>query len=307
MQRAIGIASCGLVCGLVLAAKAAGADQDQPPAAPEESNYERLWDEPKAISFQPHNQSFAMFTHTNTPDNAPTSPNPDNRVPPTYDLNQGEAKFQISFKTLALSERLLPYRNSLWFGYTQQSYWQIFDGEHSRPFRESNYEPELIFSHRMSDPGSASPGLRVAFLNLGVVHQSNGQSDPRSRSWNRVYGQVALVDRLSGDSSYAVLLRPWWRFPENRATDDNPDITHYLGYGEIEALYWKGHYLVSLLARKRSIQADLSTPLPFLTAEAAHSLQLHFQVFTGYGESLIDYNQRHTTIGMGIAVPYGLE
>jgi phospholipase A1 len=250
-----------------------------------------------------------LFTHTDHPNNAPTSPNPSDRVTPTYDLLQGEAKFQFSFKALVFRDATfgLAGKNNLWFAYTQQSHWQLFDAAHSRPFRESDYEPELILSHPLNDLDATVLGMRPAFANLAFVHQSNGQSDPRSRSWNRIYAQLGLYRDFPGDSSFAVLLRPWWRFREAPETDNNADITHYLGYGDIEALYWNGPYLVSVLARVRSVQLDVSRRLSSMKSEnQARSLQLHLQLFTGYGESLIDYNQAHTTIGLGLSVPYGL-
>jgi len=250
-----------------------------------------------------------MFTYTNVPDNAPYSPNPTNRVPASYDLQRGEGKFQFSLKTLVLPSNTLLFgeRDSLWLAYTQQSYWQIFDAAHSRPFRESNYEPELIYSRRLGSLQPSGLGWQPAFANLGFVHQSNGQSDPRSRSWNRVYAQLGFVQRWSGEKSLALMLRPWWRVPESAANDNNPDIGHYLGHGDVECQYWHGQQLLTVLARSRALQVDYSTPLLLLDPRSPkeQSLQLHLQLFTGYGESLIDYNQRHTTLGVGFSVPYG--
>lgn len=281
-------------------------EPDQPVQAA--TPLEHLWAEPETIGFQAYQQSYLMVTRTDQPNNAPTSPNPDNQVPFTYDLQHTEIKFQFSLKAVVLPKTVIGHDNSMWFGYTQQSYWQAFDAGHSRPFVESNYEPELIFSHGFSAGESSASGWRPVFLNFGLQHQSNGQSDPRSRSWNRAYAQLGMVDRLSADDSLAVLVRPWWRFREDPAGDNNPDITDYLGHGDVECLYWHDDHLLSVLLRVRALQADLSTPLLFLNKgrPKARALQLHLQLFTGYGESLIDYNQRHTTVGIGVSVPYGL-
>ena len=280
------------------------------PSGRERTHLLRLWsDEAKPISFEAYKQSYLMFTYTDRPDSAPTSPNPDNRVAPAYELQKEQAKFQFSLKTLVFRDLTFGHggKNNLWFAYTQQSYWQIFDAGHSRPFQESDYEPELILSHPMDDLDASVIGMRPAFFNLGLVHQSNGQSDPRSRSWNRAYGQLGLYRVFDDDSSLALLLRPWWRIREAPETDDNHDITRYLGYGDIEALYWSGPYLVSVLARIRSVQLDISRRVPFMGgSDQSRGLQLHLQLFTGYGESLIDYNQAHTTVGFGVSVPYGL-
>jgi phospholipase A1 len=268
----------------------------------------RLWSEPNTIGFQPYQQSYLLVTDTDDPNNAPTSANPVDRVPFTHDLQHAQIKFQFSLKAVLLPEKVIGHDDSVWFGYTQQSYWQAFDAGNSRPFTESNYEPELIFSHSFAPDAASASGWSPVFLNLGLQHQSNGQSDPRSRSWNRAYAQLGMNDRISAEESLAILVRPWWRFKEDPAGDNNPDITHYLGFGDLECLYWRGNQLLSVLLRARALQADLSTPLLFMNdgKPKARALQLHLQLFTGYGESLIDYNQRHTTIGLGVSVPYGL-
>lgn len=284
-----------------------------PPAAPgldDASPLMRLWsDAGSHISFAPYKQSYLIFTRTDHPNNAPTSPNPVDRVPPTYDLEHGETKFQFSLKALVFRNLTFDHggRYNLWFGYTQQSYWQVFDSGHSRPFRESNYEPELIVSRPLKDLDASLLGFRPGFLNVGVVHQSNGQSDPRSRSWNRVYAQLGSYRNFDDGSSLGLLLRPWYRFHESPVDDNNPDVTHYLGYGDLELLYWRDPFTLSALARVRSLQLDASWRIwSSPGGSQARAVQLHLQFFTGYGESLIDYNQSHSTIGLGISIPYGL-
>jgi len=286
----------------------AAVDADAAPRTVAATPADRLWEEPEGIGFLPYRQNYLLVTDTSAPNDAPTSPNPMNRVPYTYPLDHQEIKFQFSLKALVVPSTVLGKDNTVWFGYTQQSYWQAFNASQSRPFEESDYQPELFFSHHFGEDAARGSGWQPLLANLGLVHQSNGQSDPRSRSWNRAYAQLGLVDRISADQSLSVLIRPWWRFPEPASSDNNADITHYLGYGDVECLYWSGDKLLSVLGRIRSLQADFSTPLLFLSRGETkkQALQLHFQLFTGYGESLIDYNQRHTTVGMGISVPYGL-
>ena len=191
--------------------------------------------------------------------------------------------------------------NSVWFGYTQQSHWQVLNGPNSRPFRENNFEPEpLIISHQF-ERRQDDTGLSPRFLNFGLVHQSNGQSLPFSRSWNRVYLQLGLEKRLGADSNIAVTIRPWVRIQEDSATDDNPDIEDYLGHGDLELLYWNSNVMVTALLRSRSQQFDFSW------SREKKSLHWHLQLFNGYGESLIDYNQQHSVIGVGISLPYDLD
>jgi len=243
-----------------------------------------------------------LLNSTDFPNYTPTSPNLKNQVTPSYIYAKQEAKFQFSLKSQYPHPDILGESNSLWFGYTQQSHWQVTNSDNSRPFRESNYEPEpLIISHQFESP----PDTRQwspRYLNFGVVHQSNGQALPASRSWNRVYFQLGAEKRLSDISSMAVTIKPWMRFSENSDQDDNPDIYDYLGHGEIEMLYWYGKHLVSTLVRSRSLQFDWSW-----SNGGEKSLHWHVQIFSGYGESLIDYNQQHSSAGIGVSLPYDLE
>ncbi|HEU0186852.1 MAG TPA: phospholipase A, partial [Gallionellaceae bacterium] len=183
----------------------------------------------------------------------------------------------------------------LWGAYTQQSNWQAFNSRDSSPFRETNYEPELIATMGTGN----SYGLKL--VNLGLVHQSNGRDLPGSRSWNRVYAQGGWeTDTLS------ALARAWWRLPENESQDDNPDIQDYYGRGDI-LLRWApldDSQVVDILLRnnlrgdhnRSFIQIDWATPVTM-----NQSAKLHVQFTTGYGESLIDYNYQQTTLGLGVS------
>ena len=241
---------------------------------------------------------FLPFSRSSNPNNAPTSPNPANRVPPSYALDKDEMKFQISVKGHMLGE----HRTTLWFGYTQLSFWQFYDWGHSQPFRENNFEPELIVSHRPEDWAPIA-GFATGFINAGFVHQSNGQALPRSRAWNRFYLQAGLEHDFGGDRKLALLPRVWTRLGGDGG-NDNPDIEDYLGHGDLELRYQHdSRALLTALLRTRSVQLDLALSSELVTP-LLHSTNLHLQYFDGYGESLIDYNQRHRTVGIGISMPY---
>ena len=269
----------------------------------------QMWKKPDRSGFEAYRPSYVIETYMDSPNDAPTSPNPANVVPATR-LKRDETDFQFSMKAVLVPDSALPWNDTtVWFGYTQRSFWQMFDAATSRPFRESNYEPEIFVSHRFWNDATVPDWRLPLFVNAGLVHQSNGQSDPRSRSWNRAYAQAGFGGWFSDGASYAVLVRPWVRFHESAANDNNPDITHFLGYGDIEWQYWspdRSRFL-SVLARIRALQLDYALPRPkWLGGNGSDgALKLHLHAFTGYGESLIDYNQRHTTLGIGLSVPYG--
>jgi phospholipase A1 len=222
---------------------------------------------------------------------APSSPT---QAPSPYDarLRPIEAKFQLSLK-LKGADDLFGTSTDLWFGYTQQSSWQVYNGALSRPFRETNYEPEVFATLPVRYD---LLGLKGRMFNFGLVHQSNGQSDPRSRSWNRIYAQAGLER-----GPFTLLVRPWVRLRE-KSNDDNPDITSYVGRADLQAIWSSGERTASLLVRnsfggswRGFYQLEFSFPV-------VGNLKAYVQVANGYGESLIDYNHNQTTVGLGVLV-----
>ena len=229
------------------------------------------------------------------PNEMPHSPNPNNTVTQAEELDSTELKFQLSFKT-KVAENLFGDNGDIWVGYTQSSRWQAYNSELSRPFRETNYEPEVMLAFRN---GYSLFGWNGRMTGVSLNHQSNGRSDPLSRSWNRVVMNVGL-DR----ENWAIMLRPWYRIPEGRRDDNNPDIEDYMGRGDATLVYNRnGHELAitgrhSLRSGDRShgsLQMDYGFPINKL-------LRGHVQVFDGYGESMIDYNHRATYIGVGVSL-----
>ncbi|MGQ9374924.1 phospholipase A [Acinetobacter tandoii] len=225
----------------------------------------------------------------------PDSPNPRNTVDEDQNLKSTEAKFQISLKTKAV-ENLFGDNGDLWVGYTQSSRWQVYNEDESRPFRETNYEPEASLMFRTN---YEIFGLNARLLGITLNHQSNGRSDPLSRSWNR-----AILNLGFERDNFALMIRPWYRFDENAKDDNNPDIKDYVGRGDITAFYRKDDHDFSLMLRHSlkggddshgAVQFDWSFPIH-------GKLRGQFQLFDGYGESLIDYNHRATYVGLGVSL-----
>lgn len=209
-------------------------------------------------------------------------------------LDKTEAKFQLSFKTKILND-VFGGNGDLWGAYTQSSRWQLYNRDHSRPFRETNYEPEVMLVWRMNYDVF---GMKARYAALGINHQSNGQGGALSRSWNRITGAVAFER-----GPWTLTIRPWWRIKED-GDDDNPDLADYAGRGEILATRVFDGHVVSLEARhslrggdksRGSLRADWAFPI-------TDRLKGHLQWFSGYGESLIDYNHRATYLGVGFSL-----
>jgi phospholipase A1/A2 len=234
---------------------------------------------------------------------APSSPSPGHTAS-AVDYQKLETRIQLSVRTKIAQGLLTPrdaeQRDSLWFGYTQQSYWQLFNGGISRPFRTTDHEPEAIYVY----PSTADlpGGWRLRYSGLGLVHQSNGQSLPLSRSWNRAY----LMAGLENGRGWQLLGRVWKRAQE-KTEDDNPDIVQHVGRAELLAL-WSLNQRHSLGATWRSAleaKGKGSLRLDWLRTLGnpyTSTLRLHTQLFTGYGDSLLDYNRRRMVLSVGLSL-----
>ena len=249
----------------------------------------------RILPYKPVYILFANYT-TNVND-IPISPNEDNAIDEAIGYNNVELVFQLSFKTRILHNIFgKKIGGDVWGAYTQSSRWQIYNTKLSRPFRETNYQPEafLIFStpYKIGD-------FEGVYMGVGLNHQSNGRSTPLSRSWNRVIFQMGWeVNKVQ------IVLKPWIRLPETAENDDNADIDDYIGRAELDLNYAFGNHDFELITRHSLRGGDNNRGSARLdySYRFVKNLKIHAQVFTGYGESLIDYNHNQTTVGLGLSL-----
>ncbi|TWX71995.1 phospholipase A [Colwellia demingiae] len=216
------------------------------------------------------------------------------------DLKDVEAKFQISLKIPLLTGHWLNEGDQLFFGFTLKSWWQIYADEISKPFRETNYQPEFFYV----TPFNYHPWGGNSALVTGFEHQSNGRSQLLSRGWNRVY-----INYLYEKRNFALSFRPWYRIPEGEKSspsdgqgDDNPDILDYMGHFELGMVYKHSkNFEFSFKGRE-----NFATHNGFVEVGATFplwgKLKGYAQFSSGYGESLIDYNINQKRFGIGIAL-----
>ena len=208
-------------------------------------------------------------------------------------LQSTEVKFQISFKTKVIQSFLFG-TGDLWAGYTQIAHWQVYNKKLSRPFREINYEPELIANFPLN---FNLLGFHVRMAGVGYNHQSNGLSDPISRSWNRVIFHFAMER-----DNFQIYLKPWINLDAYSKDNDNPKIGDYIGRAEANVIYRKNGHSINLLIRNSlSFKNNHGSAEFNYMYPIKNNLRGHIQVFSGYGENLIDYNYYKTTIGLGIS------
>jgi phospholipase A1 len=209
------------------------------------------------------------------------------------------AKFQISFKyKLVAIDDPESWWESFYFGYSQTSLWDW--NQPSTPFFDSSYRPELLFSRARLWTNS---WLRLDLAG-GLQHESNGRDGADSRSLNIAYLRPTVL--LGHEDRWFLSLAPraWGYLGE---LTDNPDIADYRGYFDLRAVVgtpW-GVQLSTLLRAGKdfengSAQFDLTIPL---SETFLHSpLFLQVQYFTGYGESLLNYNQREDQFRVGFGL-----
>ncbi len=242
-------------------------------------------------SYKPIYLSVAKYS-SNT-NKFPQAENSTKALDAPVDLDPIEAKFQLSLKT-KIFHNMLKGHMDIWMGYSQTAYWQIYNKKLSRPFRELNYQPEIIANFPIKFPVF---GFEAKMVGLAIIHESNGRSDPISRSWNRI-ALHAGFER----NNWQVMLKPWIRIGSK--IDDNENISDYIGRGEANITYDWGRQRFRAVARhslnfgsksRGSLQLNWSFPI-------FENFNGHIQLFDGYGETLIDYNHRQTTFGIGVSL-----
>jgi phospholipase A1 len=222
---------------------------------------------------------------------------------PTDEYKNTESELQASLK-LYLGTNLLGYNESYYLAYTHQAFWQTY--AESSPFRETNYTPEAFVEFPIINRETY---FNMRSITLGIAHTSNGQgsnkgisyADPRnnpgnrSRNINLIYTELAFQH-----DTLLTELRIYVPFPGTAKDKDNPDIMDYLGYSSIKFNYFLGHHMFTLMARANfekmygAVEGTYSYPL-------IDNAYFYAKIFSGYGESLIDYNNYIAKFSMGFS------
>lgn len=209
------------------------------------------------------------------------------RTPENQSVQNEEFKGQLSIQFPVVSN-LFHSHYSIHVSYTQLSYWQVY--AKSQYFRETNYEPALYISDNFLPNWLGS---------LGIVHQSNGRGGDLERSWNRVYLDISF----SGEH-WLISLKPWVLVFQSDSSDiHNPDIANYLGYGRAVFAVQFHHQEVAFMVRN-ALESGFSRG----ALEVTYQFPIHgrvsgfIQFFSGYGQSLIEYNHYTNSGGIGIVL-----
>ena len=226
------------------------------------------------------------FYYTGSPDNTVYG----NQLPNNQPLSHYDLKFQLSLKYPVWD---LNANQKLYIAYTQMSYWQAY--QQSPFFRETDYEPEIFLANVINQP--IGKGWQANFLNVGAMHQSNGEGGSLERSWNRAY-----INVIGSKNNWTVSFQPWYIFQDSALQEHNPDIGHYMGYEQATVAYQYVNQEFSIQARN-TLESGFSrsgVTLSWSFPTGLRSLKGYVQAFNGYGQSLIEYNHRTTSVGVGV-------
>ncbi len=228
---------------------------------------------------------------------------------PVYFVAGGDSpniRFQISLRYRLVSAdsnfgQTHPWTTGFHVAYTQISLWDI-KGD-SAPFLDSSYKPEVQYGvERLLTnylPSTIFLGVR-----MGVQHESNGKAGLDSRGLNLVYIKPVLTIGDPNDLHFTLEPKILSYISD---MPDNPDIAYYRGNVDLRAIFgWKQGFQISALGRvgshfnRGSVLLDLTYPLAVINGGFGAYLDL--QYFDGYGETLLNYNQRNSALRLGLSL-----
>lgn len=219
-----------------------------------------------------------------------------------------EAELQVSLK-LNVSNNIFGLNESYNLSYTHTSFWQIYSS--SSPFRETNYNPEFFVVFPVDD--TSFVGLKS--ITAGIAHISNGQGNiqdsaipaelssipavqpylrNRSRSVNYMYAKADMQY-----DNFIVDITAWIPYFGSDLSD-NPDLIDYTGFTKFGVKYFYGKNLITLdsnlnfFTGRGSVTATYSYPI-------YDGVFFYTKLFSGYNESLIDYNNNLTKFSIGFS------
>ena len=213
------------------------------------------------------------------------------------------ARFQLSFKYQPFE---MTWLRHLGGAFTTTSLWDLHSA--SIPFVDSTYRPSLSW---YGDPKPLFGNKKVRLTwQVGMwEHESNGKGNTDigqtaagddSRSMNIGFIRPRLTWQMTENDSLTVALKMYTYY--NRAVE-NRDIYRYRGYADLQLRYQHDDWIFSGVFRRGGLgyysELNFCIPQncvvkwfsPDLGKKNVHGW-LMLQYLSGYGETLLDYNQR---------------
>jgi phospholipase A1 len=230
--------------------------------------------------------------------------------------DNAQVKFQFSIKYKFL-DRDIPVGGrplALYLAYSQKSLWNV--GQDSKPFEESNYNPEVFFNYNANI--TWGPIVLRDIILSPYEHESNGLEGPQSRSWNRLYaavhlGALPMTEQCEDDSMQkdhvSLTMKVWHAYGYSdqntylRTIGSNKTFLGYEGYGEVNLVLkdiivqreWGNRIdVTSKIGGKQNFEFQYQQKIPSL------NFSPYIQYWYGYNETLLRFDRfgRRTFVGV---------
>ena len=210
---------------------------------------------------------------------------------PSSDAN---AQMQFSFKMHLHEPRQWSraFLDNIYFGYTQTSFWDLTS--ESKPFLDTSYRPS--FFYYVADTGWQVAGHGVG-VETGYEHESNGKGGDDSRSIDSLY--VKPIFTWGDPRDFYLTFQPKLFVYLDKS--ENDDIQKYRGFGDFRFTYGsdKSWQLAATLRKGTKSEAyniDAQWTYPLNVWVPGLTGYLMLQVSNGWGETLLNYNVRESTV-----------
>lgn len=229
---------------------------------------------------------------------SPMSPYQDNYI------IAGDSDDQVKFQFSAKYNLFYPFNSGLYFGYTQRSFWKLYDD--SSPFVETNYMPEGFY--RFESGNNSFKDYVIPYIDYiqvsPIAHKSNGRDGLDSRSINIYYGQIQFSKGEVVNVGANVKVFGYY----NKAKE-NADINDYNKNYEAD-IFIKLRSKTVLYLDKEELHLKFGgNPMDkgWFAVEARVRIlstyvqpKLFFQYREGYDEFMINYNEKTKSIRVGV-------
>ena len=202
-----------------------------------------------------------------------------------------DVKFQISFQQ-RLTKSVLPWNTYLYLFYTQKAMWNVF--ERSLPFHDLNFNPGIGLSRYI-----ILKNQLVGKVTMMIEHESNGRDGTASRSWNKISwaGEAYVSPNLMAHAKF------WIPIIDGQY---NKDILNYMGISQagFQAKSSDDKWVLDMtLVKRKGWNLNFNTIVQLGYRINHNSNQfIMLQYYNGYGESMLDYNQYHSRIRIGLLI-----
>jgi phospholipase A1 len=215
------------------------------------------------------------------------------------------AEFQLSLKyrLLGLGDGFNPLGH-IYFAYTQTSFWDLLTRDPS--FYDTSYKPSGFLLYQNINRGKK---FRID-LQGGVEHESNGRGGTAERALNTAYFQPTLQFELTHHLELDLQPRAWGYLSVNA---NNTDMPEYRGYADLRAMLdWRNDAGVKQAEIAARLRLGDHGSHPGVLVDVRYNLPqtwifnpaIDVQGFTGYGQTLRQYNVTSYGVRAGLCLWY---